>query len=282
MESIKEALIKAKADAGHSPLREPGDRLSPAKGRRPTLPLSSSVSSTPPLPPAWSPPKVTLSLSHLEKNRVVSFAARDPVHVAFNVLRTRVRKTLADRGWKSIAITSPSPGCGKTVVAINLALSLARAPDCRVVLVDLDLRRSAVARALGVTAKASIADFLLGAANASDCFVQPVDNLYVALNDQPIKHAAEMMQSPKMHALLSAIDERLAPDVILFDLPPLRSNDDALAFLPNADAVLMVVGAGISTAAEVAECEGQISQMDKLLGLVLNKCESRADDYTYS
>ena len=206
----------------------------------------------------------------------------DPAHVAFNLLRTRVRKSMADRGWKSVAITSPSPGCGKTVVAINLALSLARAPNCRVVLLDLDLRRSAVASALGVTAKASIADFLLGSANAEDCFVETVDNLFVAINHQPLKHAAEMMQSPRMQSLLSAIEERLAPDVILFDLPPMRSNDDALAFFPNTDAVLLVVGAGVSTAAEVAECEGQISQVDKLLGLVLNKCESRADDYAYA
>ena len=70
----------------------------------------------------------------VERNRIVSFTMTDPSHVAFNVLRTKVQKALQDNGWKSLAITSPTAGCGKTTVAINLALSLARQPHCRTLL----------------------------------------------------------------------------------------------------------------------------------------------------
>ena len=94
MEYIKEALIKAKAESGPAALREHADRVTGGKARRAMLGSASSVSTTPPIPPTWSPPKVTLSVSHLEKNRIVSYAASDPAHVAFNLLRTRVRRVM--------------------------------------------------------------------------------------------------------------------------------------------------------------------------------------------
>ena len=79
--------------------------------------------------------------------------------------------------------------------------------------------------------------------------------------------------------LITAVTTRLDPDIVLFDLPPMTIDDDALAFLPKVDATLLVVAAGVTTAAQVDECERQISQTQKLLGVVLNKCEGRMEEY---
>lgn len=272
MEYIREALRKAKASTDNAPTRDPGDRLQGTVSRGRAEP-------PPPPPPAWSPPRVKLDPRHLEEHRIVSHAMSDPSHIAFNLLRTRVRTMLGENRWKSVAITSPTPGCGKTMVALNLAFSLARASANRVVLVDFDLRKPAVARTLGVTADASIGDYLEGNAAEEDCFVQLADGLIVGLNDRPLKHSSEMMQSPRMLRLISWVFATLSPDVLLFDLPPMRSSDDALAFLPNTDTALLVIAAGQSGAAEVEECERQISHVEKLLGIVLNKSDERPDDY---
>lgn len=273
MEYIREALRKARTAAA--------DQVAVGEPRgRPQRAAPSGRSDPPPAPPAWSPPRIKLDARHLEEHRIVSYAMSDPSHIAFNLLRTRVRTMLGECGWKSVAVTSPTAGCGKTMVALNLAFTLARAASgSRVVLLDLDLRKPAVARTLGVTAPGSVVDYLEGRTPEKDCFVQVADNLVVGLNDRPIKHSSEMMQSPRMLGLISWVFANLSPDVLLFDLPPMRSSDDALAFLPNTDTALLVIAAGQTGAGEVEECERQISQVEKLLGIVLNKSEERPDEY---
>jgi len=66
---------------------------------------------------------------HLEANRIVSTNKIDPRAMPFDMLRTKILKTMSENGWRTIAVTSPRPGCGKTTVAINLAISIARQSD---------------------------------------------------------------------------------------------------------------------------------------------------------
>ena len=205
----------------------------------------------------------------------------DPNHVAFNLLRTRVRKAMADNNWKSIAVTSPTAGCGKTMVTLNLAFSLSRDPGLRTVVVDLDLKRPSIAPTLKVEPDRSIAQYLLGRAEAKDCFVQVDPNLVLGLNSGHTPASSELLQAPKMLELFEFINIALDPEIILFDLPPMGSSDDALGFLPRVDTSLLVVAAGTTTTAEVDECELQINELDKLLGVVLNKCETANNEQYY-
>ena len=164
MDYIKEALVKAKATLDRSPVR--GHREIPAALNSVRSARAQPVEK--PVQP-WAPRQVNLNSRHLENHRIVSAATTDPSHVAFNVLRTRVRKALKDNGWKHLAITSPTPGCGKTMVALNLAFSLARTPDCRTVVIDLDLKKPAIARTLGISAPTSIGAYLEGNASLEQC-----------------------------------------------------------------------------------------------------------------
>ena len=275
MDYIKEALTKSKASLDH---RLVIDRQSVSEPKRARAPAPAPE---PKPTPSWTPPVVHLDGDHLAKSRIVSFAMKDPSHIAFNLLRTRVRKALQEQKWKTLAVTSPTKGCGKTMVALNLAFSLARTPDCRTVLIDLDLKKPAVGRTLGASAGGSIGRYLEGKADAKDCFIQINPNLVVGTNKHPIVHSSELIQGPRMTSLLSFVSSSLDPDVVIFDLPPMRSSDDALSLIPTIDATLLVVAAGKSTVAEIDESERQISQFEKLLGIVLNKAESKIKDYYY-
>ena len=276
MDLIKEALEKAKAaSAQRAQVREHVDRRPP-----PVQPRTAAVSA-----PAVTEAAPTLSplvhpdFARLEQNRIVSFAMTDPRHVAFNVLRTKVQKVMHDNGWKSLAITSPTPNCGKTTVSINLALSLARQPRCRTVLVDLDLGKSGVADALGVSAKNSVGAYLEGEGTLEDCFVRLNDNLTIGLNLTPVRNPAEKMHDRPLRDMLKRISDEMTPDVLIFDLPPMLAGDEAIAFLPHVDASLLVIGGGETTAPQIEECERHLGKIAGYLGVVLNKSADPAKPY---
>ena len=263
MELIKEALKKAKA-SGLVDIRDMPSRTKPA---------SSAIA------PVWAPPRVVLDPKHLEQQRIVSYGMTDPSHVAFNLLRTKIYKAMRANGWKTLAVLSPTAGCGKTTISLNLAFSMSRQASCRAVVIDLDLKKSAMAKTLGVKPKSSIGAYLEGKAEAEDCFIQVTDNLFVGINTGSVKYSSEHLQEERLDHLLDAVRDFLRPDVVLFDLPPMLSSDDAIAFLPRVDCSLLVVAAGMSTAIEIDECERQASAAGNYLGVVLNKCPHGTTGY---
>ena len=193
----------------------------------------------------------------------------------FDALRTRLLKALHDNRWSRVAITSPTKGCGKTMVACNLAFSLARQPETRCMLIDLDLRVPRVAERLGQRDPYAIEPFLCGDVPARDHLRRSGANLAFALNTTRVGNAAELVQSRRVAATLAATWEH-RPNVVLFDLPPMLTSDDVLAFLPNVDGVLLVVGGGETRAREIEECERLMADHTNFLGVVLNKAEGSA------
>jgi len=83
--------------------------------------------------------QVDLDLTHLEGCRIIAHNVSDPRSKSFDMLRTQILQSMDQRNWRFLAVTSPTPGCGKTLTAINLALSIAHQPDRAALLVDLDL-----------------------------------------------------------------------------------------------------------------------------------------------
>jgi capsular exopolysaccharide synthesis family protein len=255
VELIKQGVDKART-AG------PDQRLDKAVG-----PGASAASAA-----QWTTPMVQLHSEHLEERRIVSFTRLDPSFIAFNILRTNIYKTLRDNGWKGLAITSPTAGCGKTTVVVNLALSLARQPDCRTVVIDLDLVKPAVGEMLGVASPRSLGQYLDGHAKLEHCFIQTDENLFFALNDRQILNSSETLQDGRIATMLYEIDRNLRPDVMIFDLPPMRVGDDAIAFLPTVQSCLLIAAAGETTAADLRLCQEEIASCTNFLGVVLNKC----------
>lgn len=222
---------------------------------------------------AWDAlPHLTLDPEWAEQNRIVTFNHSDPAHAAFDLLRTRLLRCLQQNGWTSVAITSPSPSCGKSVVALNLAFSLANQTDRRTILMDMNLKQPHLEDLLGSRSEVSMEDFLAGRCPPDDVLRRFGDNLAIGTNSRPVKCSAELLQSRSAAAALQNLRKRMKPDVLLFDLSSMLPNDDVIAFLGNVDCVLMVVAAEQSTLDDLDACERELSEQSNVVGVVLNRC----------
>ena len=266
MERIQAAIQKAKEARGAPPPRD--GAVPPARG--------------PAGAPAWEAlPPFEPDPGLMERNRIVTFEDADPAHAAFDMLRTRVLRAMRQHHWVSLGVTSPTAGCGKTMTCLNLAFSLARQPDVRTVLVDLDLRRPAVARGLGIERAQSMASVLQGTRSVAENFVRYGANLAIGTNAVSIRSPSEILLSPATAQGVAALKSAFRPTVLIYDLPPMLASDDAMAFLPHLDCVLLVAGAERTRLDEVDACERDLSEHGNLLGVVLNMCRYGGESYGY-
>jgi Mrp family chromosome partitioning ATPase len=238
---------------------------------------------------AWAAlPALALDPRHLRRNRVVTAHRTDPAYGAFDVLRTRVLGEMERRGWRRLGITSPTKGCGKTFTAVNLAVTLSRLTDLRTLLLDLDLRRPAVARLLGAPRPGALGDVLRGLVPPARALARvgpndlQVGRLALGLNGRPEPFAAELFRDPRAAAALAEAEAALAPDLTIFDLPPALAQDDVLALRPHYDALLIVAGGGQTTPRELKEVARRLGPDAPILGVVLNRAEgAEIEDYAY-
>lgn len=271
MERIQAAIQKAKEQRGEAALVEDAPRASP---RAAALPGGPAV---------WADlPAFTPDPARMEASRIVTFADADPAHAAFDMMRTRLLRTLRANGWTSVGITSPTTGCGKTTTALNLAFGLAHQPDLRTVLVDLDLRRPSVARELGLPGVRSVGALLQGQASLAETFVRYGQTLAIGSSSEPQRNSGDLLMSAAAGQASAGIRSAFTPDVLIYDLPPMLVSDDALAFLPHLDCVLLVAGAEKSRLDEVDKCEHDLAESGKLLGVALNMCRYMGDEYGYA
>jgi capsular exopolysaccharide synthesis family protein len=215
----------------------------------------------------------------LKRNRVIAGGQDEGVVDAYRMLRTRVLQRMHQNGWTSLAITSPGPAEGKTLTAVNLALSLAMEVNHTVLLVDLDLRRPSVHKLLGYEPQYGIADYLFSDIPLSDVLFTPsVERLVVLPGCTQQENSSELLSMPRTRELVHEITSRYPERIVLFDLPPLLLVDDALAFAPYVDAFLLVVEEGETAKAALAEARDLLQNVN-LIGTVLNKAEERTKYY---
>lgn len=174
----------------------------------------------------------------------------------------------------TVAVTSPTVASGKTLVAINLAFSIAHQTHRTAMLVDFDLRRPMVARYLGLERSCTLNDVLQGDAEVSQALVNPgMPHLVVLPTGRPLARSAEVLTSVRSRRLIHELRDRYPDRVVIFDLPPVLAVDDVLAVLPHIDCVLMVVGSGVSSRREISDAMHHI-EGSELLGVVVNKDET--------
>ena len=224
---------------------------------------------------------VPLNQDFLAKNRIVAFNKNNQLSLGFDILRTQVIKKMLKNGWRTMAITSPVPGCGKTTVSINLAMSIAHHTNRTAMLVDFDLRRPSVSKILGLPAGPSLNNFLLGESTIAESLVNPgLDRLVILPTAMPVKNSSEVLSSLKVKNMVTELRDRYAERIVIFDLPPLLGTDDTMIMLSQVDCVLVVVGNGMVSKADLIESIRYVDS-DKLLGTVLNKSNSEQSDRGY-
>ena len=222
---------------------------------------------------------VNLDPATLENYRIVAQNKHDPTSWVFDSLRTRVIQKMEENNWRTIAIVSPTPEAGKTVVAINLAISIAQQPKKTAMLVDFDLRKPRVAKYLGIKSKKSINDLIAGNAELEEIIVNPgMPRLTIVPTNKSVTLSSETLSSNRIQQLIIELKERYDSRIVIFDLPPLLNVDDAMVLLPQVDCILLVVGDGQHTESEVEETMRLLSKSN-ILGVVMNRAEVEARTY---
>lgn len=208
----------------------------------------------------------------LRERRVVAPLTHEGLADTFRILRTQVVQKLAACGASTLAITSPSAGEGKTLTAVNLAISLAAYADRFVLLVDLDLRRPGVHKLFEIAPDVGLTDYLDRDVPLADCLVSPggIERLVLLPAGAPLLTSSETLSSPKMAGLVGELKNRYADRIVLYDLPPLLVTDDALVFLRLVDACLVVFEEGGTKRADIERALELLRDVN-VIGTVLNK-----------
>jgi Mrp family chromosome partitioning ATPase len=223
---------------------------------------------------------IDLDLAHLEKHRIVGHLAGSE-SLAFDMLRTRLLQQMRDQGWRRVAITSPTAQCGKSTVALNLALSLQREPETRTILLEMDLRRPSLCTMLGASQGSDLAPFLTGESPFEDSSVRVGENLAIAASRTPVAGSAKIIGSSYLPLALSALEDAYAPDLMIFDTPPMLLTHDVMTLAKHVDCVLLVAGADVTTSKQIDQCERDIAGQAQMLGVILNKCRHQGPGYGY-
>jgi capsular exopolysaccharide synthesis family protein len=197
---------------------------------------------------------------------------------AYRVLRTSVLLSTAGSPPKTILITSAQPGEGKTTTAINTATSLAQLGGS-VLLIDCDLRKPSVHKALGLEKSEGLSTYLSRKVDVDELIQRlPVANLSLLQSGPVPPNAAELISSVHMKDLLKTLGEKY--DHIVIDSPPLINVTDPVILSTMVDGVVLVVQGGKSTREVVRRARMELATASaKVFGVVLNNVNLKREGY---
>ncbi len=217
--------------------------------------------------------------------RMSVFEGGDDGHVGaerFRTLRSRLYQIGGTRPLRRVIVTSSLPAEGKTFVAANLAQSIVRQPDRKVLLIDADLRASRMHQLLGAPRSPGLSDYLRDVADEFQVVQKGSEsNLCFIPAGSEAPNPSELLLNDRMKRLLDLMTPIF--DWIIIDTPPALPVHDASMMADLCDGVLFVVRAG-STDNELATKAAAGFQDKNLLGVVLNRVDGDAGygGYYYS
>jgi len=220
-------------------------------------------------------PSYTVRLNPL---LVAGLAPKSLAAEQYRQLRTRLSHAEGANNLRTVLITSPQKGEGKSVTAANLALTMAQELQRRVIIVEADLRKPSLQHLFGLPPGPGLAEYLAGAAELKDVMrFLPDHNLTVIHAGAAPTNPAELLGSTAMRRLLDQLRTRY--DRVLLDTPPVLPLADVAVLAPLVDGTLMVVRAGVTPKPAI---ENALRAFDssRLLGVVLNE-SGMEQDYRY-
>ncbi len=259
MERIQRALELARAQRPHESAED--SRL-----ERTTLYREFAVA------PVDHAAKLSLDWSALRERRVLACDDLQPAGQAYRMLRTQVLQRARAHGLNTVGVVSAINGEGKTLTAINLALSLAAEPNQTVLLIDLDLRRPSIARTLGLAPEFGLETWF-GREDPTKkvCYaLEGVERLYVLPTLAAVQGSSETLAGLGTRRLLNELKGRESGRLLIVDLPPVLLSDDALMVAPLLDAVVLVVNERRTKREDVARVI-ELLGSTRVIGTVLNR-----------
>ena len=273
MSKLKKALEKAKetrmGETGVIP-KAPVDKLAPP----PTPPVRTQVEKPIPKKQAPAPQRtrqVKIDLEKMIKNKIITLYHHDDTADKIRIIRTQVLEKLKETGGNSILVSSPNPGEGKTVISINLAVSMTQELNKTTLLVDADLRKPFVHKYFGFEAEKGLAQYLLGEIELSEALVNPgIDKLTILPGGTPLPNSTEYLGSPRMQSLVKELKERYEDRIIIFDSTSLLTRADPIVFSTNIDGIILIVEAERTSSKDI-ERALEILKNRPIFGTLYNK-----------
>ena len=215
----------------------------------------------------------------LERNVFVDPAAPPAVREQFRTLRSRLYQVRDKQPLRSILVTSSLPGEGKTFVANNLAHALSRQQNCRVLLIDADLRRPDLHLGFGAPSSPGLSEYLRGEAPETTVIQRGLPEFlcFIAGGSKP-ENPAELLANGRLRSLLTTIGPVF--DWVILDSPPTLPVSDALTLAEMCDGVLTVIRAA-QTGFDSAQKSCQQLREKNLLGVALNCADEGASYGSY-
>ncbi len=273
MSRLKKALAKAKEARDKQP--EPVDV---SRTRPVDVPLvrkeekeESREPAHQPLKPAYTETTVVMcDPDLLRRNRVISVCTEDEAD-RLKILRTQILNRMHEEGKNTLLVTSANPGEGKSLTALNLAISFSHQFNKTVLLVDANIKSPAIHKYLGLDDGPGLSDYLLDRASITDGLINPGwERIVVLRAGTPRTNSAELLGSTRMQAILSEMKERYPERFIIFDSSAVLTSADPLVFANLVDGILIVVEAERTTKEDLAKVM-QMLQNKPIIGTVLNK-----------
>ncbi len=215
--------------------------------------------------------------------RIVSFYdPKSTVAEQYKTLRTNLQAINSKTPIKAITLTSSLHREGKSITAINLAISMAQDLNKKqILLVDADLRRASISKYLGVNSELGLADLISNGANADEALLNiGIENLTILPAGKAPHNPAELLGSVKMRNLVGLL--RTKYDYVIFDTPPVISVTDAGLLGAVTDGVIMVIQAERTQKGIVEHAENLLKQAQaKMLGYILTNIQYHIPAYIY-
>jgi capsular exopolysaccharide synthesis family protein len=204
----------------------------------------------------------------LERNVFIDPAAPPAVREQFRTLRSRLYQIRDKQPLRSVLVTSSLPGEGKTFIANNLAHALARQQNCRVLLIDADLRRPDLHPGFGAASSPGLSEYLRGEAAEMEVIQRGLpEYLCLIAGGNRTENPAELLANGRLKNLLEIVGPVF--DWVIVDSPPTLPVSDALTLAELCDGVLTVVRAA-QTGFDSAQKSCQQLREKNLLGVALN------------
>jgi capsular exopolysaccharide synthesis family protein len=194
-------------------------------------------------------------------------------------IRTNLLFSMTGDTLRTVAVTSSGASEGKTVVASNLALTLAQTGQ-RVLLIDADLRRPAVHSSFGIPQEPGLTNVLVGTAKASDAIRRTLPGLWILPSGRRPPNPSELLSSHQFQRLLANLTEYF--DWVIIDGPPVIPVTDACVLAHFVSGMLFVVGAERTTHQVARRAIDQLTAADaKIMGGILNRADVARHSYYY-
>lgn len=224
----------------------------------------------------------SLRVSLAPQSRLVSLTdGGSPAAEAFRLLGVRLRHLRRDRTLKKVLLTSTIPQEGKSMVAANLACTLAIRTQQKILLLEGDLRRPSLSQRFGLGKNPGICEYLQGDRTLTESiFHLDNPNLWILPAGSTPSNALELLQSGRLSALVDQLAALF--DWVIIDSPPVLPLADTSVWMRLADGIILVTRQGIT---EKRKLQRGLEALEpkKLIGALVNGSENAADsDYYYS